>query len=404
MAKTADQLRAHLVDDLCQKGVIGSEAVAEAFAAIPRERFIPDVLSAEGLEAVYRDQAHVTKKDARGMPLSSSSQPSLMARMLELLELRPGQRVLEIGTGTGYNAALLAHLVGPRGRVTSVDVDAGLARRARRALRESGFRVSVSVADARQGRASSTPYDRIIVTASADQIPRNWLDQLKEGGLLELPLRLDPDSAAIQLIPVFHRRGDRLRSTGLTWGSFMPLHGGDGGWQPPPASLNAGRSSAGKHSSLGSLAGPGLSSLSEAAARELLASVLSDRQRPRATGFLHWSAADPPLLLIYLLLAIPANKRLAIHSDGTLGVGLIHRRSRSLAFVSVRTPWTEGPEWKNTRFRWRLDAYGGDHAAAELERLLQSWRAMRRADRQVLRIAAVGAGETLRLRFAWTRP
>jgi hypothetical protein len=171
----------------------------------------------------------------------------------------------------------------------------------------------------------------------------------------------------------------------------------------PRASTPAARE-AGKHSSLGSLAGPGLSSLSEAAARELPASVLGDRQRPRATGFLHWSAADPPLLLIYLLLAIPANKRLAIHSDGILGVGLIHRRSRSLAFVSVRTPWTEGPEWKNTRFRWRLDAYGGDHAAADLERLLQNWRSMRRADRQVLRIAAVGAGETLRLRFGWTRP
>ena len=78
------------------------------------------------------------KRDSRGMPLSSSSQPSLMAEMLELLALRPGDRVLEIGTGTGYNAALLRHLVGPKGHVTSVDVDAALVRAARRSLRDAG--------------------------------------------------------------------------------------------------------------------------------------------------------------------------------------------------------------------------------------------------------------------------
>jgi protein-L-isoaspartate(D-aspartate) O-methyltransferase len=244
----------------------------DAFQALRREealaqRFIPQMLAERGLEAVYQDDAFVTKRGPRGMPLSSSSQPALMAEMLELLDLRAGHRVLEIGSGTGYNAALLAHIVGSNGRVTTVDVDSELAKRARGALREAGYPASVRVGDGRDGLPKSAPYDRIIVTACADEIPRTWLEQLTEGGRLELPLRLDPDGAAIQLIPVLERHGDRLRSVGLTWGGFMPLHSGDGGWRPPPATLAASRSRKGKHSALMSIAGAGLEQLPDDAAR-----------------------------------------------------------------------------------------------------------------------------------------
>ena len=76
-------------------------------------------------EEVYRDQAIVTKR-VDGVSVSSSSQPAIMAVMLEQLAVQPGQRVLEIGAGTGYNAALLAHLVGPTGQVITVDIDAGI--------------------------------------------------------------------------------------------------------------------------------------------------------------------------------------------------------------------------------------------------------------------------------------
>jgi methyltransferase of FxLD system len=403
-AKTAHRLRAELVDELRSKGVVYSDAVADAFATVPRERFIPDVMAERGLEAVYRDQAFVTKKDPRGMPLSSSSQPALMARMLELLDLQPGLHVLEVGTGSGYNAALLAHLVGPRGRVTSIDVDSDLARLAGRALKDSGYRVAVHVGDGREGWKESAPYDRIIVTACADEIRRRWLEQLKDGGLLELPLRLDPDRAAIQVIPVLQRRGDRLRSTALTSGGFMPLHAGDGGWRPPPSTLTASRSGGGKHASLVSITGPGLSALPESAARELLAAALTSRRRPRSRGVIGISSAEPPLLLLYLLQKIPADRRLAIHSDAMLGVGLMHRRSRSLAFVSVQSPWMEAPDSRKTRAPWRLDSYGGDAAAGELERLLGEWEAMQAAGRQALRIVASGSGEVLRLRFRWERP
>jgi protein-L-isoaspartate(D-aspartate) O-methyltransferase len=400
---TATRPRAALVARLLREGVISLGPVADAFAAEPRERFIPSVHSEHGLAAVYRDEAFVTKRDARGMPLSSSSQPALMARMLELLDVHPGHRVLEIGAGTGYNAALLARLVGPRGHVTTVDIDAGVASQARRALRASGHRVTVAVGDGREGYATRAPYDRIIVTACSDGLHRAWLEQLAGGGLLEVPLRLDPDRSAIQVIPVFERQGDRLRSAGLTWGGFMPLHGGDGGWRPPPATMTVTRSGRGRHTSLVSIAGGAVSHLSESAARRLLALALTDAQASRARGTIAMSGAHPPLLLIYLLLNIPDSRRVAVHSHGRMGIGLIDRRTGSLGVVSVRSPWIGQADSHNPRARWRLDAYGGDEAAAELMRLLADWQAIQRRGERRLQITAGGPARVLELRFRWVR-
>jgi protein-L-isoaspartate(D-aspartate) O-methyltransferase len=108
----SSELRAGLVRRLEAGGWIRSPRVREAFLATPRELFLPEFAAREGLGAVYRDEAIVTKRARHGMPLSSSSQPAIMALMLEALEPADGMRVLEIGAGTGYNAALLAHLVG----------------------------------------------------------------------------------------------------------------------------------------------------------------------------------------------------------------------------------------------------------------------------------------------------
>ena len=277
--------------------MICSPLVAAAFAAVPRELFIREVAAERGLQAVYRDEAIVTKSDLRGMPLSSSSEPPLMAKMLELLEVQPGHRVLEIGAGTGYNAALLSHIVGPRGRVISIDVDADLARDARRSLRDAGYRAAIAVGDGRRRDPPPAPFDRIVVTACADEIPRAWLEQLVDGGRIELPLRLDPDGAAIQLIPVLQRKGARLRSVGVTWGGFIPLHAGDGGWRPPPAALNAGRSAEGRQSSLVAISGAGLEQLSSGAARRLLAAVLTQSHSPVRQGMTDLGSNRPPLLL-----------------------------------------------------------------------------------------------------------
>ena len=102
---------------------------------MPREAFLPG----SGLVAAYADEPIVIKRDSDDVPISSSSQPSMMAIMLEQLEPAPGHRVLEIGTGTGYNAALLAELVGDRGLVVSVDIDQDLVEGARENLVRAGY-------------------------------------------------------------------------------------------------------------------------------------------------------------------------------------------------------------------------------------------------------------------------
>src|SRR5262249_22095473 len=128
-------------------------------------------------------------------PISSSSQPSLMAQMLEDLRLEPGLRVLEIGAGTGYNAALLAHLVGPD-RVTSLDVDREVLSEAWDHLRAFPDRgVGLRHADGRSGWPEGAPFDRIMVTAATPDLEPAWLEQLAEGGLLLAPLALAPGLA-----------------------------------------------------------------------------------------------------------------------------------------------------------------------------------------------------------------
>ena len=107
-----------LVDALLSAGAIKSSAVEAAFQAVPRHLFVPDV----AVEDAYRNEAIVTKM-LDGRAVSSASQPSIVAAMLEQVDLAQGQRVLEVGAGTGYNAALLGHIVGPRGRVVTVDID-----------------------------------------------------------------------------------------------------------------------------------------------------------------------------------------------------------------------------------------------------------------------------------------
>src|SRR4051812_2082062 len=111
-------LRQALVDKLRADQSIRSRPVEAAFRAVPRHLFVPET----PLEDVYRDMVIPTKKES-GQWISSSSQPTIMAIMLEQLQLKPGQRVLEIGAGTGYNAALIAHIVGSKGYVTTIDLD-----------------------------------------------------------------------------------------------------------------------------------------------------------------------------------------------------------------------------------------------------------------------------------------
>jgi protein-L-isoaspartate(D-aspartate) O-methyltransferase len=386
---------------LRSRGVIRSEAVAAAFSAVPRELFIPEVHAERGLEAVYQDRAFPTKHDRRGMPISSSSQPAMMAEMLELLEVTPGQRVLEVGAGTGYNAAVLSQIVGARGRVTTIDIDPGIARRARQALRKTGFRVDVRHGDGRIAVAGAQPYDRIVVTASAEMLAPAWLGQLVEGGRIIVPLRLDPDGDAIQLIPVLERRGQQLRSLEITSGGFMPLHGGDGGWRAPPASLNASRHRPDDHASYVSISGAPVGRLSDAAGRRLLAATLAPPSA-RRQGWSAVSRGHTPLIVIYLLTAIPFARRVWVRHGSWHGIGILARGGSGLAFVAVRNVWDPEPDCTAPRARWRMHSYGeSDGPRAELERLLERWRKFDRIGPHGPSITARPVGETMRVNLRW---
>ena len=115
--------------------------------------------------------------------------PSIVAVMLDRLQVTEGDRVLEIGTGTGYNAALLCARLGDH-QVTSVEVDEVTAAEAARHLAEAGYRPTLVVGDGAAGHEDNAPYDRIIATCAISRIPRAWIEQLADGGLIVAPLTL----------------------------------------------------------------------------------------------------------------------------------------------------------------------------------------------------------------------
>jgi protein-L-isoaspartate(D-aspartate) O-methyltransferase len=191
----ADRARARLVDGLRGSGRLGSAAVEEAFRAVPRHLFLPDV----PLSRAYADEA-VAVQAVEGVTTSSASQPSMMAIMLGQLDLRPGHRVLEIGAGTGYNAALMARLVGLDGRVVAVDIDPGLVDGARRHLTDAMVTgVELVCADGARGYPPDAPYDRIVLTVGSGDIRPEWVAQLAPGGRLLLPLAVRGTQLSVAL-------------------------------------------------------------------------------------------------------------------------------------------------------------------------------------------------------------
>ncbi|MCC5622960.1 methyltransferase domain-containing protein [Nostoc sp. CHAB 5715] len=211
-------LHQSLVERLKQQGLIRTPRVETAFRAVPRHLFLPDV----PLKKVYKDEAIVTKR-LDGQAVSSSSQPAVMAIMLEQLDLQPGDRVLEIGAGTGYNAALMAHIVGETGQVIAIDIDEDIVEDARQHLAKAGFeQVKVVCTDGGFGYPSAAPYDRIILTVAAWDIAIAWQEQLKPQGRLVLPLTLKDN---VQITVAFESADSYLVSISTSNCGFMKLRG-----------------------------------------------------------------------------------------------------------------------------------------------------------------------------------
>jgi protein-L-isoaspartate(D-aspartate) O-methyltransferase len=214
-----------LAANLAEQGVLDPGWQA-AFENVPRHVFAPRVfahdgtLRADAVQVVYRDESLTTQvahvpETGQVVPTSSSTRPSLMARMLSMLDAAPGHTVLEIGTGTGYNAALLSHRLGSEA-VTSIDIDPALIDAARDTLASLGFTPTLVTGDGADGVASRAPFDRIIATCAVPTIPAAWATQLREGGRLVTDIRAATSSALLTA---------RRTSDGDLLGRFHPVPG-----------------------------------------------------------------------------------------------------------------------------------------------------------------------------------
>lgn len=242
--------RAALVREIDASGAWASDLVwRDAFAAVPRHLFVPYYY--EGVRGGYErcwgespdprvrerwvrgayEDTPLATRMRDGELLSSSSQPSLMALMLTELRVADGDRVLEIGAGTGYNAALLTHRLGDGDLVTSVDLEPEIAESARRHLAAAGYRPVVVTGDGARGVPERAPFDRIIATCTLASIPPAWLAQCRPGGRILAPF-------ATGLIALTVRDADCAEGHFLrTPAYFVPLRGAGRPEPVPPGAV-----------------------------------------------------------------------------------------------------------------------------------------------------------------------
>lgn len=206
-------LREKLVDSLKERGYIIKPEVVDALMTVPRHDFMPDF---------NRNMAYIDSPQqiGRGQTISA---PHMVGIMLEALDLLPGQRVLEIGGGSGYHAACAAEIVGKKGQVYSVEIIEKLALGAQEMLQRTGYdeRVTVVMGDGSRGYARGAPFDRIWVAAAAPEIPPQLTGQLMVGGKLLIPV----GSRFQQELILVRKEKDRLYKESRGGCVFVPLVG-----------------------------------------------------------------------------------------------------------------------------------------------------------------------------------
>ncbi|PRY43358.1 ATP-grasp peptide maturase system methyltransferase [Umezawaea tangerina] len=251
----AAALRHALTDTLLTEGALRDARWSQAFRDVDRHAFLPrffrqltdgtwgpvDSDDPDWLSMVYRDRVCVTQLDGdddawrralgdgavHGVPTCSSSMPTIMAIMLEALDVRRGQSVLEIGAGTGYNAALLCHVLGDE-HVTTVDVDPGVLERARGHLAAVGCHPTCAVGDGELGWPERAPYDRVLCTCAVSRVPTAWFAQTKPGGVVVTTLNRSIGAGLVRFVSDGQGRGEgRVLAED---GRFMPLRAHAQSW------------------------------------------------------------------------------------------------------------------------------------------------------------------------------
>jgi protein-L-isoaspartate(D-aspartate) O-methyltransferase len=363
------QLRAKMVSTLRERGIFRDEAIERAFDAVPREAFLPGV----AIEQVYSGEMVPTRRDASGRLVSSSSEVGVMASMIEMCELGAGHRVLEVGAGTGYNAAILATIVGERGEVTTVDIDPVCVQDARDHLARTGFtRVEVIDADGWYGHTERAPYDRIEVTASTSEISPDWVKQLADDGRLVLPLRL---RAGAQLLVSFRKEGRNLVSTTVRSGAFIPLRGSAvrdedtaavAGFDVAPASIGN-------------------------SARSVLEALLSGRPRT-----IELSGAVRADAFALIAMAVPSAIGVRRHGEAGAAIGILVEDPPGLALLELTGSAFAGP-------LTHLVGYGSSLAMDALRVQLDAVRKASVRDFQIIARRRRPPADALGYRFEFVR-
>jgi protein-L-isoaspartate(D-aspartate) O-methyltransferase len=228
-APTVDQIfHNQMIAKMKAQNVPISPDVEQAMLLVPRHKFAHWL----SLEKAYALEAHPLPGVSEST-MSTISHPSAVALMLEPLELKPGHRVLEIGAGTGYNAALIAQIVGLTGSVTTVDIEPFIVAGAKTNLRSTGFEgIHVILGDGSLGCKDHAPYDRITATVGVWEIPLNWFDQLATNGRMAIPLHLFGDSFDHEYV-VLEPQGNHLAGYQNVGLRMVKMRGGIGAHPEP---------------------------------------------------------------------------------------------------------------------------------------------------------------------------
>ncbi len=209
-----EDIRKKLVEMLKLEGRIKSKEVEKAFLEIPRENFVPNEIK----KYAYAD---TPLQIGDGQTISA---PHMVAIMVEELDIKKGQKILEIGAGSGYHAAIVSKLVGKKGHVYTIERYSTLAKEAKKNLEKTGItNVTVEIGDGSEGLQKYAPYDRIYVTCAAPDVPKPLIEQLKDGGKLMIPV-----GKTICNLELIEKKDGKLNYYDLGGCAFVPLIGKHG--------------------------------------------------------------------------------------------------------------------------------------------------------------------------------